>query len=235
MVHFTYQDGTDIETVTPITIAGGNGSTIDLKEQKEVKEQLAKMNTESADYRFLNFDQGKVTGTEEAAVFPYDSEAVYYKYEGLLTLTVPDLLTFETGFVSPFEQVLAYDSTDDFEVALRDNRQITSSGSTSAAKTRGNIRLNAFLSKEFTTAGNKVLKDARLIYQNGTNNIILNGTGGELVNNKQDTNDKAKKEFNFILDKAENKNQGFKLEVPAKGTLAEEYTGEVTWEIIQEP
>ncbi|WP_429953750.1 prealbumin-like fold domain-containing protein [Enterococcus sp. AZ192] len=235
VVHFTYQDGTDIETVTPITITGGNGSTIDLKEQKEVKEQLAKMNTESADYRFLNFDQGKVTGTEEAAVFPYDSEAVYYKYEGLLTLTVPDLLTFETGFVSPFEQVLAYDSTDDFEVALRDNRQITSSGATSAAKTRGNIRLNAFLSKEFTTAGNKVLKDARLIYQNGTNNITLNGTGGELVNNKQDTNDKAKKEFNFILDKAENKNQGFKLEVPAKGTLAEEYTGEVTWEIIQEP
>lgn len=235
VVHFAYQDGTDIETVAPITITGGNGSTLNLKEQKEVKDQLAKMNTESADYRYLNFDQGKVTGTEEAAVFPYDSEAVYYKYEGLLTLTVPDLLTFETGFVSPFEQVLAYDSVDDFEVALRDNRQITSSGSTSPAKTRGNIRLNAFLSKEFTTAGNKVLKDARLIYQNGTNNILLNGTGGELVNNQQDTNDKAKKEFNFILDTAGNKNQGFKLEVPAKGTLAEEYTGEVTWEIIQEP
>ncbi|MFD1900910.1 prealbumin-like fold domain-containing protein [Enterococcus termitis] len=235
IVHFTYQDGTDIETVEPITVAAGNGTTINLKEQKEVKEQLAKMNDESADYRFITFDQGKIEGTEEAAIIPYDSGTVYYKYEGLLALTVPKLLTFETGFVSPFEQVLSYDNADDFEVALRDNRQITPSAATNTGKIRGNIRLNAFLSKEFTTTGNKVLKDARLIYQNGTDSVILNGTGGELVNNKQNADDKAKKNFNFILDTVENESQGFKLEVPAKGTLADEYTGEVTWEIIQEP
>ncbi|MDA9470797.1 SpaA isopeptide-forming pilin-related protein [Enterococcus sp. 5H] len=235
IVHFTYQDGTDIETVTPITLTGGNGSIINLKEQAAVTDQIEQLNLESSDFRFLNYDSGKAGGTETAVTIPYDTEAVYYKYEGLLSLKVPELLTFETGFVSPFKQVLSYENTNDFEVALRDNRQITSSATTKPEKTRGNIRLNAFLSKEFTTQENKVLKNARLIYQNGTEDIILNGTGGELVNNKQDAGNAAKKDFNFILDTAETKNQGFKLEVPAKGTLADEYTGEVTWEIIQEP
>lgn len=235
IVHFTYQDGTDLETVSPITLAGGNGSIVNLKEQTAVTNQVEQLNLESSDFRFLSYDSGKAGGTETAVTIPYDSEAVYYKYEGLLSLKVPELLTFETGFVSPFKQVLSYENTDDFEVALRDNRQITSSTTTKPEKTRGNIRLNAFLSKEFTTQENKVLKDARLIYQNGTQAIILNGTGGELVNNKQDAGNAAKKDFTFILDTAETKNQGFKLEVPAKGTLADEYKGEVTWEIIQEP
>ncbi|MBO0473341.1 hypothetical protein JZO86_06445 [Enterococcus ureasiticus] len=235
VIHFAYQDGTDIENIEPITIKGGNGSTVNLKEQKAVSDQLDQMNAVNSDYRFVKFDPGKMQGSDEALVFPYESETVYYKYEGLLSLKVPERLTFETGFVTPFEQVLSYNNTDDFEVALRDNRQITTSTTTKHGKTRGNIRLNANLSKEFTTQGNKVLKDARLIYRNGTTDIVLNGTGGELVNNKQDADDKAKKDFNFILDTAESKNQGFKLEVPAKGTLADEYTGEVTWEIIQEP
>ncbi|MEI5990620.1 hypothetical protein A5881_002125 [Enterococcus termitis] len=235
IVHFTYQDGTDIETIDPITIKGGNGSTVNLKEQKSVSDQLDQMNAANSDYRFINFDPGKMQGSDEALVFPYESEIVYYKYEGLLSLKVPELLTFETGFVTPFKQMLSYDNIDDFEVALKDNRQITTSTTTKPNKTRGNIRLNAFLSKEFTTQGNKVLKNARLIYRNNATDVVLNGAGGELVNNKQDANDKTKKDFNFILDTAENKNQGFKLEVPAKGTLADEYTGEVTWEIIQEP
>ncbi|MGX7137571.1 prealbumin-like fold domain-containing protein [Enterococcus silesiacus] len=235
IVHFAYQDGTAIETIDPITIKGGNGSTVNLKEQKAVTDQLEQMNAVNSDYRFINFDPGKIQGSDEALVFPYESETVYYKYEGLLSLKVPELLTFETGFVTPFKQMLSYDNIEDFEVALRDNRQVTTSTTTKPSKTRGNIRLNAFLSKEFTTQGNKVLKNARLIYRNNATDIVLNGAGGELVNNKQDANDKTKKDFTFILDTAESKNQGFKLEVPAKGTLADEYTGEVTWEIVQEP
>lgn len=234
-VHFTYQDGTDIETIDPITIKGGNGTIVNLKEQKAITDQLDALALENLDYRFLTFDKGKMSGSEEALTIPYDSEVVYYKYEGLISLKVPELLNFETGFVSPFTQVLSYANSDDFEVAFRDSRQITTSSTTKQGKTRGNIRLNAFLSKEFTTQENKVLKDARLIYRNGGTDIILNGSGGELVNNKQDANDKGKKDFNFILDTAESENQGFKLEVPAKGTLADDYTGEVTWEIIQEP
>lgn len=235
VVHFAYQDGTEIETAAPVTIKGGNGSVINLKEQQAVADQIERLSLESSDFRFLSFETGTAEGTETELTIPYDSEVVYYKYEGLLSLKVPELLTFETGFVSPFKQVLSYESTNDFEVALRDSRQITSSSTTKTEKTRGNIRLSAFLSKEFTTQGNKVLKDARLIYQNGTQDIILNGSGGDLVNNKQDTENAAKKDFHFILDTAQTKNQGFKLEVPAKGTLADEYTGEVTWEIIQEP
>ncbi len=234
-VHFTYQDGTDIETIDPITIKGGNGTILNLKEQKAVTDQLDALALENLDFRFLTFDKGKMDGSEEALTIPYDSETVYYKYEGLITLKVPELLTFETGFVTPFEQVLSYANTDDFEVGFRDSRQITTSSTTKNGKTRGNIRLNAFLSKEFTTQGNKVLKDARLIYRNGATDVVLNGSGGELVNNKQDANDKGKKDFNFILDTAGSENRGFKLEVPAKGTLADDYTGEVTWEIIQEP
>jgi hypothetical protein len=233
-VHFTYEDGTDIETVEPITLTGGNGTTINLKEQNEVKEQLEKMNAAS-DYRFLSYNQGAVAGTEEAAVFPYNSEKVYYKYEGLLSLQVPELLTFETGFVSPFTQILSYENQDDFKVSLRDSRQITSSALTKESKTRGNIRLNASLSKEFKTSNNKVLKDARLLYQNGTEQVVLNGSGGEVVNNQQVVADPAKKDFTFVLNTAGNKSQGFKLEVPARGTLADVYTGEVTWEIVQEP
>lgn len=234
-VHFTYQDGTDIETVEPLTIKGGNGTIINLKEQKAITDQLDALALENVDFRFLTFDKGKMDGSEEALTIPYDSETVYYKYEGLISLKVPELLTFETGFVTPFEQVLSYANTDDFEVGFRDSRQITTSSTTKNGKTRGNIRLNAFLSKEFTTQENKVLKDARLIYRNGATDVVLNGSGGELVNNKQDANDKGKKDFNFILDTAGSENRGFKLEVPAKGTLADDYTGEVTWEIIQEP
>ncbi len=234
-VHFTYQDGTDIETIDPITIKGGNGTIVNLKEQKAITDQLDALALENLDYRFLTFDKGKMDGSEEALTIPYDSETVYYKYEGLISLKVPELLTFETGFVTPFEQVLSYANTDDFEVGFRDSRQITTSATTKNGKTRGNIRLNAFLSKEFTTQENKVLKDARLIYRNGATDVVLNGSGGELVNNKQDANDKGKKDFNFILDTAGSENRGFKLEVPAKGTLADDYTGEVTWEIIQEP
>ncbi|MTD41898.1 hypothetical protein GIX45_25415 [Erwinia sp. CPCC 100877] len=234
-VHFTYQDGTNIEAIEPITITGGNGATINLKEQEKVKEQLEKMNAAASDYHFLSYDQGAVAGTEEAAVIPYDSGAVYYKYEGLLTLRVPELMTFETGFVSPFTQTLSYENQDDFEVSLRDSRQITSSTVTKESKTRGNIRLNASLSKEFKTSQNKVLRNAQLYYQNGANSVLLNGAGGELVNNRQDAANPSKKDFTFILDTSSSKSEGFKLEVPAKGTLAEEYTGEVTWEIIQEP
>ncbi|MFK4568551.1 prealbumin-like fold domain-containing protein [Enterococcus sp. UD-01] len=235
IVHFAYQDGTAIETAAPITVTGGNGTVVNLKEQTEVKKQLADLAAASTDYRFISFEKGQLTGTEEAAVIPYDSEEVYYKYEGLLSLTVPTLLNFERGFVSPFEQILSYDSTTDFEVAIRDNRQITSTSATQTAKTRGNLRLNANLSKEFTTTSNKVLKDARLIYQDGTKQVVLNGMGGEIVNNQQTVTDPTKKDFTFILNTAGNKSQGFKLEVPAKGTLADVYTGEVTWEIVQEP
>jgi uncharacterized surface anchored protein len=234
-VHFSYEDGTDLETAAPVTIAGSAGSTINLKAQKAVADQLGQLALETADYHFLAFDNAGLEGTETSLKFPSGNADVYFKYEGLLSLQVPKLLTFETGFVSPFTQTLSYENQDDFEVSLRDSRQITSSATTNESKTRGNIRLNASLSKEFKTSKNKVLRDAQLYYQTGGNSVLLNGAGGELVSNRQDAANPSQKDFTFILDTTTDKSEGFKLEVPAKGTLAEEYTGEVTWEIIQEP
>jgi uncharacterized surface anchored protein len=233
-VHFTYPDKTPLENVESVVVEGGKGYQVNLDENQEVQAVLAKLNSSTQNYRYIDFDPGDLTGTKEALTVPDgDSGDVYYRFEGLLSLTVPDELTFETGLVLPFSQTLAYRSTTDFIVSVYDSRQITTSATTTS-QTRGNLRLNAALTKEFTTRSGAVLKNAKLSYKKGTQEIILNGSGGNLMQREQDTAAPENKLFQITLDVL-NDSDGFKLDVPAEGTLADEYIGEITWELIQEP
>lgn len=237
-IHFSYADGTDLNepSVQKIHIKGVEDTVIDLTKNEDVKAVMTKMEELTKDFKFLNFENGKVAGEETKLVMPRTEEDVYYHYEGLISMDVSKQLKFEQGYIQPFKQILSYKNDEAFLLNIRDNRQFTPSEEITSGNLRGDIRVQAYLSKEFTTATNSsVLRNARLSYQNKDNIIQLNGNGGEIIQEQQKSETANQKNFEFVLDNSKNEN-GFKLDVaPGEALANQAYYGEVTWEFIKGP
>lgn len=150
-------------------------------------------------------------------------------------MNVSDPMHFETGMILPFRQTLKYDNQEAFKLSVKDNCQ-AKSDTDQGNELRGNFQIQASLSKPFETKGkSSVLRNTKLIYVKGDKNVLLNGTGGEILSSKQDKKQPDKKDFEFVVDDG-TKKEGFKLEVPpGEATAKETYFGEITFDFVQGP
>lgn len=240
VVKFTYADGTPIleKNIEAVTIVHPKHTPLDLTTHPEIKKVKDKMKDLSSDYRLIKFDAGNVTGTENNLVLTEDTQTVFYKYEGLVSINAPDQLTFEKGKASPFKQELKTKLTEPFKLVLRDNRQQSISPSTESFYTRGNFKIQARLSHPFEgVEPGGHLANSTLLYFKGSQPFSLEGVGSEILQSVQESAGPEKKTFEYILDDPSfsKKNDGFILDVPAGEAKAQTYQGEMSFDFIQGP
>ncbi|MGX7013426.1 prealbumin-like fold domain-containing protein [Vagococcus silagei] len=235
-VAFTYEDGTPISEVgvQTVKIIHPKGVPLDLTKNTQVQDMKDKMTALKDDYQYVKFDPASVTGNESGLILTQDTQTVYYKYKGLATIKAPSELDFNKGKTTPFEQELTSNLTQPFKLTVRDNRQETPSGEYLEKDTRGNIRVQAHLSKPFENNKDKLTR-SQIFYNNGKNDLLLNGTGSEIVQASKDISAPSKKDFEFVLEEVNSKGKGFKLKVPAGEAKAQSYTGELSFDLVQGP
>lgn len=237
-VHFSYKDHSPIDepTVKTIKITHAKGIPLDLSANELIKKAKAEMVTLKNDYRYLGFDAAGLTGGESNLVLTQETQDVYYQYEGLVSIKGPEELNFNKGKTSPFSQKLATNLQNPFKLMIRDNRQVNTSTETQANKTRGNIRIQAHVSKNFIgdTYHDELLK-TQMVYLNSGVENILNGSGSEVARASQNVSSPSRKDFEFILEEKNNPSKGFKLNVAPGEAKAQNYTGELSFDLVQGP
>lgn len=209
-------------------IVGDKFLASSIKDRPEVSAVITKVLTEG--YPSLNgYDP-----TEEIEISKDDTTYIF-KFNGAVELTkVTPKMTFETGVVWIRDQTLFYESAEDFLLTVRDTRQST--GATEGEKLRGKFSVNAKLATNFIhdTVANAILKDAQIVYFNGTKDVILSLDGGaqEVIKNTASSTDKN---FEIMLDDKGQAKNNLRLEIPDSGILEGTYNASIEWDLIQGP
>lgn len=209
-------------------IVGDKFLASSIKDRPEVSAVITKVLTEG--YPSLNgYDP-----TEEIEISKDDTTYIF-KFNGAVELMkVTPKMTFETGVVWIRDQTLFYESAEDFLLTVRDTRQST--GATEGEKLRGKFSVNAKLATNFIhdTVANAILKDAQIVYFNGTKDVILSLDGGaqEVIKNTASSTDKN---FEIMLDDKGQAKNNLRLEIPDSGILEGTYNASIEWDLIQGP
>ncbi|WP_430602298.1 hypothetical protein IGJ02_002624 [Enterococcus sp. DIV0724b] len=237
-IRFVDEDGTSINANVILKDRQIN-STIDLLKEQAITD----VNKVLVDSK--NYEQKIIPETYKVQV---ENNEVTYIFKGLLRLVdVSEELTFQQGYTSPNDQVLEYESSNDFVVNVGDYRNYTAlTGEEKRAKQRGNFSISVALSSPFRLVGSdgqpmtKVLSEALLNYtpKNVVEPLTITPEGVTIHSSTQSTEDPKKTDFSLKLDeknKTGRTGKGWSLFVPSKKVQKGTYQAELTWSLTTGP
>ncbi|MFD2385905.1 hypothetical protein [Enterococcus rivorum] len=220
----SFQDEDGVEQAQKVLLSGNIFTNIDLTKEEEIKNTIQTVLDKG-------FELVQRPEHESEILIEEDGTSVKYVFKGLVWLkTVTDKMGFSQGEITPFDQTLKYNGTENFQLSVVDQRGQKNQGE---GKKRGQISVQASLSRVFSNKNEKKLNGSLLIYEDGKDSHEINELGTIIYENKK-SNEATN--YNILLDDKKTGNKGLRFFVP-KGSLVEKgtYTAEITWELAEGP
>ena len=204
----------DLIQAAPVTVKYLNEDGQEIAPTEELNGKIG-IPYQSQSKEISDYTLADVSGSENGT-FSNESQTIIYMYQGHLAFSaVPDQISFGTHELSSTDQEYGIE-TKDKDIVVKDTRTLGS-----------NWQLRATLNKSLTgNKTNRVLSNALFYVKSGTTFPLETGLSTIIQSAVTTTHDDVN-----VSSQWNDKNDGLKVVVKSGEALADQYSGEIGWEL----